>query len=188
MLRRGVRGEMVDRDDAGQPVVVAHVVDVALEIGDALLERAEILRVDLLQIAAAVVLQRADGRDDHHRRGTQSRLAALDVDELLGAEVGAEARLGHDVVGELQRRRGRQHRIAAVRDVGERAAVNERRIVLERLHEVRLQRLLEQYRHRALRVEIARADRRQVAPVADHDVAEPLLQDPRGCARGRRSP
>jgi len=48
----------------------------------------------------------------------------------LGPEVGAETGLGNDVVGELQRRLGRDDRIAAVRDVAERPAMDERRVVL----------------------------------------------------------
>ena len=52
--------------------------------------------------------------------GSQARLAALDVDELLGAEVGAEAGFRHHVVGELQRGFGGHHGVAAVRDIGER--------------------------------------------------------------------
>ena len=136
----------------------------------------QIFGVDLLQVGAAVILQGADGRDDHHRRRTQSRLAALDVDELLGAEIRSESRLRDHIVGELQRRRGGQHGIAAMGDVRERPAVNEGRIVLERLHQVRLQGLLEQHGHRALRVQILGANWRKIAAVADHDVAQPLLQ------------
>ena len=55
-------------------------------------------------VDAAVVLDRAHGRDDHRRVRLEARLAALDVHELLGAEVGAEAAFRDDVVGELQRR------------------------------------------------------------------------------------
>ena len=80
--------------------------------------------------------------------GRQPGLAALDVEELLAAEVGAEAGFRHHVVGELERGRGRQHRVAAVRDVGERAAVDEGRRAFQRLHQVGRQRLLEQHRHR----------------------------------------
>ena len=137
---------------------------------------------------AAVHLQRAHGRDDHRRGRLQAGLAALDVEELLGAEVGAEAGLGHHVVGELQRRRRRQHRVAAVGDVGERAAVHEGRVVLERLHQVRLHRVPEQHRHRAVGLEVAGVDRRAVAAVGDDDVAEPLLEVVAGRWRGRGSP
>ena len=80
--------------------------------------------------------------------GCKPGLAALDVEELLAAEVGAEAGFGHHVVGELERGGGGQHRIAAVRDVGERPAVDEGRRAFQRLHQVRRQRVLEQRGHR----------------------------------------
>ena len=118
------------------------------EVGEALLERLDVLAPELLLGDAAVHLERADGRDDDRAVGLEAGLAALDVDELFGAEVRAEAGLGHDVVGELQRRLRRDHRVAAVRDVGERAAVDEGGVVLQRLHEVGRDRVLEQRRHR----------------------------------------
>ena len=108
--------------------------------------------------------------------GLQAGLAALDVEELLGAEVGAEAGFGHHVVGELQRGRRRRHRVAAVRDVGERAAVDEGRRAFQRLHQVRRDRVLEQRGHRAVGLELPGAHRLAVAGVADDDVAEPLLE------------
>ena len=82
-----------------------HVLDMAREVGHAGFERLQVLGLRSSFGDAAVHLQRPDGRDDHGARGRQAGLAALDVEELLAAEVGAEAGLGHDIVGELQRRR-----------------------------------------------------------------------------------
>ncbi len=48
---------------------------------------------------AAVHLEGADRGDDHDGRGVEARRAALEVEELLAAEVEGEARLGHGVVG-----------------------------------------------------------------------------------------
>ena len=156
--------------------MIAHVADVPLQICDALVERGEVFLVDFLQIRAAVKFQGANGRNDHDGGRPQTGLAALDVDELLRAQIGAEARLGHHVIGEFQCRGGREHRIAAVRDIGKRPAVDEGRIVFQCLHQVGLQGLLEQNRHRPLSLEIARVNGRKVAAVADDDVAEAFLQ------------
>jgi hypothetical protein len=93
---------------------------------------------------AAIHLHGADGGDDDGGSRLQARLAALDVEELLGAEIGAETGFGDDIVGQLQRRRGGHHRVAAMGDVGERAAMHEGRVVFQRLHQVRLHRVLEQ--------------------------------------------
>ena len=61
-------------------------------------------------------------------------------------------------------------------DVGEGAAVDDGRVVLERLHEVRLQRLAQQHGHGAGGVQLARLDGTLAAGVADHDVPEALLE------------
>ena len=63
-----------------------------------------------------------------------------------------------------------------MRDVGERAAVDEGGRAFQRLHQVRRDRVLQQRGHRAVRVQIAGADRLTVARIGDDDVAEPLLQ------------
>ena len=97
--------------------------------------------------------------------GCEPGLAALDVEEFLGAEVGAEAGFGHDVIGELERGRGREHRIAAMRDIGERAAVDEGRRAFQRLHQIGRDRVLQQRRHRAMRLQVARAHRLAVAGI-----------------------
>ena len=115
-------------------------------------------------------------------------LAAFDVDELLAAEIGAEAGFGHHVIGELERRRGRQHRIAAVRDIGERSAVDEGRRAFERLHQIWRERLFEQRGHGAVRLEVAGAHRLAVARIGDDDVAEPLLEIVEVARQDRRSP
>ena len=171
-----VGSEMVHRYHNGQAELVLDIAHMPFKVRDALLERREILLGDVLQIAVAVILEGPDGRDDHHGRGPQTRLPALDVNEFLRPEVRAETRLRYDVIGELERRPRGKHRVATMRDVGERATVNEGRIVLKRLHQIRLQSLLEQYRHRALCIEVTGTDRSQIALVTHDDVTEPGLQ------------
>ncbi len=61
-------------------------------------------------------------------------------------------------------------------DVGEGAAMDEDRVVLERLHHVWHQRVLEQHGHGAVALDVAGADGLLVARVADDDVAEALLE------------
>ena len=148
----------------------------ALQVGHAGFQRLQVLGLEVFLLDAAMHLERADGRHQHDGIGLQTGLAALDVDELLAAQVGAEARLGHHVVGELQRRRRGQHRVAAVRDVGERPAMDEGGRALQRLHQVGRQRVLQQHRHRPVRLEVGRAHRLTVAGIGDDDVAQPRLQ------------
>jgi hypothetical protein len=121
-------------------------------------------------------LQRPDGGDNDGAVGLQARFAALDVEELLRPEIGAEARLGDDPVAELQCGLGGDRRVAAMRDVGERAAMDEGGVVLQRLHEVRRERILEQRRHGPGGGKIARGDRLLVARLPDLDLSQPPLQ------------
>ena len=121
-------------------------------------------------------LQCAQGRDQHHRVGGDAGLATLDVEELLGSEVGPEPGLGDDVVGELERGPGCDDRVAPVGDVRERPAVDDGGVVLQRLHQVRSESVLEQHRHRAVGLQIARGDRLPSARLSDHDIAEAALQ------------
>ena len=146
------------------------------EIGQTLAHRLEVLLAEALLGDAAVHLERADGRDDHRGVGGEAGLAALDVEELLGAEIGAEAGFRDHVVAQLEGEPGRHHRVAAVGDVGERPAVDERRIVLERLHQVRHQRVLQQDGHRPRRLELLGGHQLAIAGLADDHPAEAALE------------
>ena len=109
---------------------------------------------------------------------------ADDVHELLHAHVRAEAGLRDHVVGHLERDAVGDERVVAVRDVRERAAVHERGLALERLHEVRLDRVLQQHGHRAGAADLLGGDGLAGAGVGDRDRAEPLAEI--GEVRGER--
>ena len=148
----------------------------AQQVGQAGLERLEVLVRELRLGHAAVVLEGAHGGDEHHRGRHDARGAALDVEELLGAQVRAEAGLGDHVVGQAHRGGGGHHGVAAVRDVGERAAVHEGGVVLERLHEVGLDGVLQQGGHGTLGVDVGDGDGLAVVGVGDHHAGEALLE------------
>ena len=154
----GVGIEVVDRDHRRHAELL-DVLDVAAEIGAALLHRLDVLLAEVFLLDAAIHLHGAHGGDDDRGRRLQAGLAALDVEEFFRAEIGAETGFGDDIVGELQRRRGGDDRVAAMRDVGERAAMHEGRVVLQRLHEVGLHGVLEQHGHGAVGLEVAGIDR-----------------------------
>ena len=166
----GVAREAVDRDDGIQAELL-HDPEMALHV-----RRAALDRVDAAVGVVAVVLERTRGRHEDDRVRAQPADAADDVEELLHAHVGAEAGLGHRVVAELERGARRDEGVVAVRDVGERAAVEERGLALERLDEVRLDRVLEQDGHRARSLELLGRDRLALPGVADGDLPEPLAE------------
>ncbi len=63
-----------------------------------------------------------------------------------------------------------------MRDVGERSAVHQRQRSFQRLHQVRLDRIPQQRRHRAVGLQLARRYRLLRHVVAHDDVAQTLLQ------------
>ena len=102
--------------------------------------------------------------------------AAHDVAELLEAEVAGESSLGHHVVRRLQRNLVRQDRVGGVRDVPERARVDQRRLPFERLHDVRLDGFLHDHGHGAAHPQHVGRHRLARVGAGHHDPAEPLAQ------------
>src|SRR5262245_54775710 len=110
---------MIDGNGARQAILVPHVLDVAVEIGDARFEGLDIFMAQIRDLNAPVILEGTYGRDDHGGCRPQIRLAAFDIHELLSSQVRPETCLGHYIVGEFQGGASRHYRVASVRNVGE---------------------------------------------------------------------
>ncbi len=128
------------------------------QVGQALLQSLEVLDAGLGLRHAAVVLQGADGGNEDDAARLQTRHAALDVEELLSTQIGAEAGLGDGVIAQVQGDLRSGHGVAAVGDVGKGAAVDQRRSMLQRLNQVGLQSVLQQSGHGALCVQVTGGD------------------------------
>src|SRR5438132_5909606 len=123
-----------------------------------------------------MVLQRADTDDKDRGIGSASALAAHQVDELLGAQVGPEAALRDDDIPEAETEAVREDRVVAVRDVRERPAVDEGRRTLEGLHQVRHEGVLQEDRRGAVHVQISDLHGPLLAVERDDDALEALLE------------
>ena len=137
------------------------------------------LEVGLVQVSlghAAVALEGAHGGHQHAGTGCNACIAALDVQELLGTQVGTEACLGDGVVGQRKAQLGGQHAVAAVGNVGEGAAVNDGGVVFQRLDEVRVQCVLQQGGHGTGRADLTGRDGLAVVGVGAHDLGKALFQ------------
>ena len=175
-LGLGVGREGVDGNHDGKLENVLDVRDVLQEVGQASLDGLEVLLGELGLGHAAVVLEGAHGGNDDHGGGVEAGHAALDVEELLGAQVGTKAGLGDHVVGHLHGGGGGHHGVAAVGDVGERAAVDERGVVLEGLDQVGLDGVLQERGAGALGVDVRDGDGLAVVGVGDDHAAETGLE------------
>ncbi len=168
--------EAVDGDHDRHKPEFSDIFDMADKIRHARFQRGEIFFLQILLLHAAMHLQGTDGRHEHSAGRLDPRLAALDVDEFLTAEIGAKSRFRDHIIRELERGGGGQHGVAAMRDVREWSAVNEGGSALQRLHQIGRDRILQQRGHGAVRLQIARAHRFAVASVADDDIGQAILQ------------
>ena len=128
------------------------------QVGQTLLQSLQVLVVQLGLGHAAVILQGADGGNDDHGVGVEPASAALDVQELLSAQVGSEASLGDGVVGQLHSGLGGLDGVAAVGNVGEGAAVDESGGVLQSLDHVGLDGVLQNGSHGTLGLQVVSGD------------------------------
>ena len=120
--------------------------------------------------------QRTHRSNHHHRIRRQAGHAALDVQEFFRAQVRAKAGLGDGIIPHLHCHACGNDRIAPVRDVRKGAAVHKCRRTFQRLHQVRFERIFQQRRHSARRLQLAAGDRLVVRRVSHDDVGQPLFQ------------
>ena len=175
-LGLGIGIEAVDGHDSGQAEAAGDVVDVAFEVGHAFFQCGQILGAQFLHGNAAVVLEGTHGGDDDAGIGPEAGLAALDVEKLLGAQVGAEAGFGDDIVGQLQARTGGDDRAAAVGDVGKGSAMQQRRVVFQGLHQVGLDGVAQQHGHGAMDLQLPCSQGLALAVQTEDDLAQALAQ------------
>lgn len=115
-------------------------------------------------------LQRPRRRHNDNRVRRKARNSALNVAELLHAHIRTESTLSQDIANtvgritllrtrKLQRHPVRQDRRVSMRDVRERPSMHKHRRSLQRLHQIRLHRILHQHRQRTSHPNIIRRNR-----------------------------
>ena len=118
-------------------------------------------------------LQRANSCHNHRGIGSKSRGTALDVEELLGAHVGAEARLGDNDVRCRKCSAIGNDRVVAMRNVCERAGMHKRGAAFQCLQQVRLYRVAQERGHGASDFQIFGSHRFSVDGFGNHNATEP---------------
>ena len=128
----GVGGKAVEGDDDRLPEGL-EVLDMTIKIGQALAHALYIRRLQLLLIDTTVHLHPTEGGDEDGECRLETSGTALDVVELLRAEIRAEARLRDGVFGVSQSHPCSEDGVTSVGNVGEGTAVDEGRGMLGRL-------------------------------------------------------
>ena len=129
----GVGGEAVEGNDDRLPEGL-EVLDMTIKIGQALAHALYIRSLQLLLIDTSVHLQPTEGSDEDGESRLETSGTALDVVELLRAEIRSEARLRDGVFRVCQSHPCSEDGVTAVGNISEGTAVDEGRCMLGRLH------------------------------------------------------
>ncbi len=124
--------------------------------------------------SAAVHLERAHGGNHHHAVGDQAGVAALDVEELLHANVGAETGFGDHVIGQLEGDLVGDDGAVAVGDIGKGPGVHEGGRAFQGLHQGGHDGVLHQDGHGAGAADIFGGDGLASLAGGDHNIAKAL--------------
>ena len=104
----GVKGKVVDSHDNRQTIAL-HVLDVAVQVGQALLQCWQLFIFQISQGCTTVVFQRPHRSHDYQCVRRLAQYRPLDVQELLGPQICTEAGFSYRVVCQLQSRLGSQN-------------------------------------------------------------------------------
>src|ERR671913_30395 len=179
VLRLVVCGEGVDRHHR-RDTVEADVLYLFLQVGCTGIYVVRVLSLHLLGeglarpylVAARVGFQRSHRGDEHRSVRFEARVAALDVEEALGAHVGPEACLGYEEIAAADADQIRHDRGVACGDVAEGASVDQGRRILQGLHEVGFYGLFHDDRHDACGHEVLCGYGVSVGVATDHNSPE----------------
>ena len=148
----------------------------AIEVSQPMADALDILRLEILLIDTTVHLQPAKGSHEDGECRLEASRAALDVVELLCAEVSTEASLRDRVVGVRQCHTGGEDRVAAVGDVSKRAAVDEGRGMLGRLRQIGLDSVKEEDGDRTRYTEVTHGKGLTLLRIAEEDILDTATQ------------
>ncbi len=165
----------INRDD-GRDAVQLNILDLLDHVGRASLD---IRQIGFQQffgqgltgndaIVSAVGLEGASRDDENRRVGSQTAVTALDIEELLRADVSTETRLGKQIIATLDTDQIGEDAAVAVRDIGKRTSMDQRRCIFQCLQQVRPQRIFHQDSHRPGCTNLLGSDRFFVIRIANN--------------------
>ena len=134
----GISSKLIEGDDycLTEALEILHVL---VEVPIASFHTSNVWLLDVFLSYATMHLQCLESNDENSKVWLQTSLAALDVVELLCAEISTESCLSDGIVAIFESCCCSHHRVTAMSDVGERTAVNESRSSLCGLNQVWLQ-------------------------------------------------
>ena len=153
-----------------------HVADVLVKIGQTVFQTFHIRFLDGIHTHATVHLQSLGGGHNHCKLRLQTGLAAFDIKEFLGSQIGAESGFRNDVITEGHRHLGGQDGITAVCDVGERTSMHKCRSMFRSLHQIRSNRIFQEHRNGSRNTQVLDRERFVVYGIPQQDILDTAAQ------------
>ena len=173
LLRIG--SEAVEGNDDRLPEAL-EILNMAVKVSQPVADALDILRLEILLIDTTVHLQPAKGSHEDGECRLEACRAALDIVELLCAEVCPEACLRDRVVGVRQCHAGGEDRVAAVGDIRKGTAVDEGRGMLGRLRQIGLDSVEEKDGDRTRYPEVTYGEGLTLLRIAEEDILDTAAQ------------
>ena len=172
----GICRECIDGYYAGKSVNVLYVGYVLKEVGKSCFESFQILFVKLILGNSAVILESSYCSYDNCCGRLESCHSALDVNELLSAQISSETCFCYSVVSKLKSHLRSCYGVAAVSDVSERTAVDKCGCSFKGLYKVRLESILKKCRHSAFSLKVMSCNGLSIIGVSYDDLGKSFLQ------------
>ena len=147
-----------------------HIVDMTIQVLQALPEPVGIGFLDMVKSHATVHLQSLCRSHDNHQLRLQASLTALDIKELLSTQVGTEACLRHHIVTKGHRHLCGHHTGTAMGDIRKRATMNKGRRLFGSLHQVGRKGITHQHGDSTTHTQVANAERLAIRGDTQEDV------------------
>ena len=141
------------------------------QIGQPLPEGTQIFLFKLFLLRPPMKFQRLNRADNYSTRRRETGLPAFDIKKLLGPEIGSKPTFCDHIVRKCESRLGCHDGTASVGNVPERPAMDQSRIMFQRLHKVGIDGLFEQGGHGAFRLDVLRKDHISLGRPSHFDIA-----------------
>ena len=165
----------IEGDDNGLSEAL-HVTDVTVQVLQTFRQSFGIWLLDVFKCHSAMHFQTlCSGYNDNQSR-LESRLAALDIEELLCTQISAEACLCHHIVTERHRHLCGDHAGASMGDISERSSMYIGRCMFCSLYQIGIEGIAHQHGNGSSHTKILYFEELSIGSDAQHDIFDTTLQ------------
>ena len=153
-----------------------HVTDMAIQVLQTFRQSFGIRFLDMFEVNTSMHLQTLRSGNNNHQSRLETRLATLDVKELLCTKVSTESSLCHHIVAESHRHLRGQHAGATMGNVGKRTTMYISRSMFGGLYQIGVESIAQQYGNSACHTKVLHLEKFAIGSDTQHDILDATLQ------------